>query len=594
MTVLSQVQMLMKQKHVDYYIIPTSDYHQSEYVADYFKLRGFLSNFDGSAGTLVIEPDRAGLWTDSRYFLQAENQLSEEITLHKLDDSEDSNFVSYIRRTIKPAQVIAFDARCISTSLGSKLLSIAESVGAKLILDVSFAEELWKERPILPKNKVYSLSDEITGESTISKIEFLANYMKANLCHYHVVTRLDDIAYLLNMRGNDVNFNPVFYAYVSLEFDKDFTNYRTTLYIDKDKLSYDVVKYLRANLVQISTYEEIYVDIKKVVNKSILIDQDAFNFMLFSSIHEGNNIISATSPITIKKAIKNDTEIKNMINYHKVDAVAMLRILYFIKKNIGKVEMSELSIEKKLEEYRRSFKKCIDLSFETIAGYKEHGAIVHYKANEKTNYTLEPKSILLLDSGAQYLGATTDITRSISLGNPTDEEKHDFTAVLKAHLALANAIFPENTTGTQLDCIAKAPLWKEYLTYFHGTGHGVGAFLNVHEGPQRIGSGYNSIGFKKGMVVSNEPGVYKSGRYGIRIENLVYTDIAHTNEFGTFLKFVDLTLVPIDLDLVDVKMLTKTEKMQLNKYHKRVYLELAPIIKHPELREFLKEQTKMI
>ncbi|EHL19655.1 hypothetical protein HMPREF9628_01344 [Peptoanaerobacter stomatis] len=594
MSILKQIQESMKKNNVHYYIIPTNDYHQSEYVADFFKLREFVSGFNGSAGTLVIEQERAGLWTDSRYFLQAETQLPKEITLHKLGSDESSDFPAYIAENIKAGQAIGFDAKCISTSLGKHLLSIAEKKNAKILLDVYFADELWKERQALPKNTAYFLNDDITGENISSKIKYITDMMKEHKYNYTALTKLDDIAYLLNMRGTDVTYNPVFYSYVCIELSEDFNNYTVKLYIDDEKLKEDTKKYLSENNIQILPYEKIYDDIKLIKNKNMLLDESALNFMLYTNIDDTNSIVDILSPITSKKAIKNDTELKNAIYYHKIDAVAVIKLIHYVKTNIKKIDMSEISVSDKLEEFRRQCDKCVDLSFNTISGYKDHGAIVHYSATEETNYKLEPKSILLLDSGAQYLGATTDITRSISLGTPTDTEKFDFTTVLKGHLALSNAVFPENTTGSQLDTIAKEPIWRENLNFFHGTGHGVGAFLNVHEGPMRISGAYNNVGFKRGMVVSNEPGLYRAGHHGIRIENLVYTEFDKETEFGKFLKFIDLTLVPIDLDLVDVDLLNSQEKLWLNNYHKRVFDEISPFIEDKELKEFLKQQTREI
>ncbi|MGP1410701.1 MAG: aminopeptidase P family N-terminal domain-containing protein [Peptoanaerobacter stomatis] len=594
MSILKQIQESMKKNNVHYYIIPTNDYHQSEYVADFFKLREFVSGFNGSAGTLVIEQERAGLWTDSRYFLQAETQLPKEITLHKLGSDESSDFPAYIAENIKAGQAIGFDAKCISTSLGKHLLGIAEKKNSKILLDVYFADELWKERQTLPKNTAYFLNDDITGENISSKIKYITDVMKEHKCNYTALTKLDDIAYLLNMRGTDVTYNPVFYSYVSIEFREDFNNYTVKLYIDDEKLQEDTKKYLSENNIQILPYENIYDDIKFIKNRNILLDESALNFMLYTNIDDTNSIVDILSPITSKKAVKNDTELKNSIYYHKIDAVAVIKLIHYVKTNIKKIDMSEISVSDKLEEFRRQCDKCVDLSFDTISGYKDHGAIVHYSATGETNYKLEPKSILLLDSGAQYLGATTDITRSISLGTPTDTEKFDFTTVLKGHLALSNAVFPENTTGSQLDTIAKEPIWRENLNFFHGTGHGVGAFLNVHEGPMRISGAYNNVGFKRGMVVSNEPGLYRAGHHGIRIENLVYTEFDKETEFGKFLKFIDLTLVPIDLDLVDVDLLNSQEKLWLNNYHKRVFDEISPLIEDKELKEFLKQQTRQI
>lgn len=590
MSYINQIQEQMKNDNVNYYIIPTEDDHLSEYVADYFGLRSFVSGFTGSAGTLVIEQDKAGLWTDSRYFLQAEEQLPDEIKLQKMVQGQ-SSYIDYIEKNIKSGSKIAFNARCTSTSDGRRLSDIAKKTNSTLEMEYYVADALWTNRPQLPANKPFVLSEDITGESVRAKIDYIGTVLYDKKCDYFLVTKLDDIAYLLNMRGNDVTCNPVFYAFMLIQ--NYAHNTISTLYIDQLKLDENLNNYLAQYNITVKNYKDIYDDLADIENSTILIDEQATNYMLFNKMLKSGTIIGGTSPITLKKVIKNDIELAYMKKFHKIDAVAMVKILHYIKTNIGIEPMSEISVADKLEEFRREDKNFVDLSFETIAGYKDHGAIVHYEANEQSNYVLENSSMLLLDSGAQYLGATTDVTRTISLGNPTEEERCDFTTVLKAHLSLGNAVFKEGTIGMQLDIFAKSKMWEQHLDFGHGTGHGVGAFLNVHEAPIRISPAYNKVAFRPGMVVSNEPGVYKAGKHGVRIENLIYVAQDETNEFGNFLKFENLTLVPIDLDLVDVTMLTDVEKNQLNSYHKRVFEEIAPLL-DDETRAFLENATRAI
>lgn len=592
MAYLKHIQEDMKKQGIDYYVIPSSDYNMGEYVADYFALREFVSGFTGSAGTLVIEPERAGLWTDSRYFLQAENQLPANIELHKLTNSENSTFISYIAQNIKPHSKIAFDAKCVSTVIGRKLLDIAEKNNSALVVDCLIADKYWQNRPAFPANKPFILNEEITGESVSSKFSFVKDVLADKKCDYMIVTKLDDIAYMLNMRGNDVTYNPVFYAFMLIK--SETAGARATLYINPEKTDEAVRAYLADNNVEVKPYDAVYRDVLGMRNSTVLIDDSSTNFMLFTNLSKTNKIVSATSPVTIKKSIKNETELKLMKHFHKIDAVAMVKIMHYIKTNIGKENMSEISVADKLEEFRRESPDFVDLSFETIAGYKDHGAIVHYSATPETDYTLENSSMLLLDSGAQYMGATTDITRTIAIGEPTQEEKSDFTAVLKAHLSLGQAIFPEGTCGMQLDMFAKSRMWQNHLDFGHGTGHGVGAFLNVHEGPQNISPVYKKVFFKAGMVVSNEPGVYRAGKHGVRTENLVYVTKDEQNEFGDFLKFENLTLVPIDLDLVDRSMMNDEEIACLNAYHKKVYDEISPLLDDKELKTFLQNATRSI
>lgn len=585
---LKSIREQMKKHSIDYYIIPTDDFHLSEYVADYFKSRKFISGFTGSSGTLIISKDFAGLWTDSRYFLQAQEQLNNSgITLKKYLSTEETSYPYYLSKNLPPKSTVGFDARCMASDKALQIKKITDKIGGKIV-DIDIVDEIWTSRPKLPKEKVYTLDESITGESTKSKIKYIRNILKEKRCTCHIITSLDEIAYLLNMRGSDIPYNPVFLSFLLIS-DKS-----VALYIDSFKLDASTQKYLGENNINIKDYDEIYKDIQNLKNESILIDKSATNYCIYSKIPESCKIFNANNPTILKKSIKNSAELKNMIYYHKVDGVSMIRWIYWLKKNVGKEHITEISCDEKMQEFRNQGEGYKGLSFNTIAGYMEHGAIVHYSADSKSDKALTNKGILLFDSGGQYLGATTDITRTIALGEVTEQMKKDFTIVLKGHLALSNAKFPYLTTGTNLDTFARKPLWENGLDYGHGTGHGVGCFLCVHEGPQRIAKSCSPVVIEEGMVISNEPGVYRKDEYGIRIENLIYCKEDYTNEMGRFMKFVDLTLVPIDLDLVDKNLMTKEEITMLNNYHKRVYDEISPMIKDDEVLKFLQNSTRKI
>lgn len=585
---LEELRQLMKLNNADFYIIATDDFHQSEYVADYFKARAFISGFTGSAGTLVVTRDFAGLWTDSRYFLQAEQQLSGSgIELMKDMGSYESSYKAFIEKIVKSGQIVAFDARTLSAANALEIQKKAKAKGAQ-IKNMDLVAKIWVNRPGLPEDPVYVLDESITGESTASKLSYIRKQMEEKSADIHVISALDEIAYILNMRGTDITYNPVFLSY--LVIGKDFAE----LYIDRGKLSPSVKEYLKAQNIELRNYFDIDVDLKAVhENAHVLFDSSKLNYNLYLKINPLAVKIDSKNPAELKKACKNDVELKKTKYYHKIDGVAMIKFIKWLFDNYKTIEITELDVEQKLEEIRSHGEGYKDLSFATIAGFAGHGAIVHYKADEKSSALLKEGNVLLLDSGAQYLGATTDITRTMALGEVPYEIKRDFTLVLKAHLGLARAKFPDYVTGTNLDSLAKIHLWKEGADYGHGTGHGVGAFLSVHEGPERIVSSYNNVRLRAGMIISNEPGIYVAGKYGIRTENLVYVKDYKTTEFGKFFEFENLTLVPIDLNLTDESMLTSEEKAQLNAYHRRVYDEISPLLDE-EHRAFLKNLTRQI
>lgn len=585
---LMQLQMKMKENNIDYYVITTSDFHSSEYVADYFASRAFVSGFTGSAGTLVVGKNFAGLWTDSRYFIQGKTELEGSGIELKKQIDKDSTCTEFLKQNLKSGETLGFDARTMSADEGIEIEKFANSIGAK-VFDIDLVSSIWEDRPNMPSGEIYPLTDDITGETIDSKINYLRDEIKKSGANFHIISALDEIAYLLNLRGSDVTYNTVFLSYFTIS-END-----AILYVNESKLNFEARDILKKNSISIKPYDAIYSDLKNLNSThSVLIDTKFLNYSLYANINPESKKIVKDNPLKIKKSIKNDTELNKMKHYHKLDGVAMVKFIKWLKESISRETITEICASDKLEEFRRQNEGFVDLSFSTIAGFADHGAIVHYHATNQSQHTLKEGNILLLDSGAQYMGATTDITRTLAIGEITNEQiKSDFTLVLKAHLGLARAKFPSYVTGTNLDSLAKIHLWEEACDYGHGTGHGIGAFLSVHEGPQRIASTYNSVSLRPGMIISNEPGLYREGSHGIRIENLVFVKWWKNTEFGEFYEFENLTLTPIDLNLINKNLLDEREIKQLNEYHKRVYNELSPLLDE-EHSEFLKQITREI
>ena len=457
-----------------------------------------------------------------------------------------------------------------------------------IIIDSSndFIEELWSDRPSIPSGKVFSHDVRFAGKTAEEKLNLIRERMKEEGANYYIISSLDDIAWLLNLRGNDVKCNPVFLSYLLLEKES------CTLYIDKEKLDNKVITYLNENGVEIKEYEDIINDLKKL-RGSIVFDPSKTNVWLASSIPSGVNIKEEKAITTLLKAKKNKVELKNIENAHVKDGVAMVKFLKWLDENVGKEEITEISASDKLEAFRAEGDEFVEISFDTIAGYGEHGAIIHYKATEDTNVKLQPKGLFLVDSGAQYLDGTTDITRTIALGDLTQEEKDDYTLVLKGHLNLGNALFLEGTQGCRLDILARRALWNRGLDFKHGTGHGVGYFLSVHEGPQQIRKDLSSVELEEGMVISNEPGIYRGGSHGVRIENLIAVEYRAENEFGKFMGFKEFTLCPYELRAINKELLNSEEIQWINDYHKKVFNTLSPYLNEDETA-WLKNATKSI
>lgn len=581
----------MAQYGMDAYVIPTSDSHQSEYVSDYFKFRGYISGFTGSAGTVVIFKDEAGLWTDGRYYIQAGRQLEGSgIDLFRAADDGVPSYEEYIAKKI-PEGVIGFDGKVVGLEAGNSIAKKAPNAAIKF--DVDLSKEIWEDRPALPANPVCRLGLELVGESSLDKIARMREAMKELGADVHLLSSLADIAWLFNIRGGDVLNTPVVLSYAALTQDA------VHLYLNPAVLSDEVRAELEAEGVQIGDYEEIYEYVKTIEpGRKVHMDPAFSNYAMRNMLAEGVEVIEARNPELLAKSIKNPVEIENMKKGHIMDGVAFTKFMYWLKKNVGKVPMTEITASDYLADRRRELPGFRDLSFGTIAGYKANAAMMHYSAKPETAAVLEPEGMLLVDSGGQYDYGTTDITRTMILGPITDEMKMHYTAVLRGMMNLEVTNFLYGSRGTTVDIIARAPMWDMNLDYKCGTGHGVGYLLSVHEGPQRViwrqadDAPLNQV-LEEGMVVTDEPGIYLEGEYGIRIENELLVVKGVENEYGQFMHFEPLTMAPIDLDGVDPKYMTWREIQALNDYHKKVYEALAPYLTEEEA-EWLKEYTREI
>lgn len=588
MSNLNNLRKVMKKENVDYYIIPSGDSHQSEYVPEYYKGRAYVSGFTGSAGTLLVGIEESYLWTDGRYFIQAEKELNGSgIKLMKMNIPGYPSLLEWIKNNVKEGKTLAFDGSTISANEYKNYKELAEKKGFNIKMKKDLLNLIWNNRPELSKEKIFIHDTKYCGKSTSEKLEEVRAEMTTLEGENYVVTSLDDIAWLFNIRGNDIAYNPVALAYALIS-DK-----KAVLYIGDEKVTNDDKRKLEEQGVTLKTYNDIYEDIKNVTG-SIIIDGAKVNGKLYSLISEDVKIIENLNITTSLKAVKNEVEIKNMEVSQVRDGVAMFKFIKWLKENVGKINMTEISASDKLEEIRAKGENFKGLSFNTIAGYKDHAAMMHYSATEESQYELNSEGMLLIDSGAQYLDGTTDITRTFILGPITEEEKRDFTLVLKSHIALATTIFLKGTNGCNLDAIARRPLWKYGMDYKCGTGHGVGFFLNVHEGPQGIRPFGNTIALEPGMILTNEPGVYKENKHGIRTENtLLVTKAFKNDEMGEFYKFDTISYCPIDLEGVDVSLLDEEEREWLNNYHRTVYKKLSPYLNEEE-KKFLEKETRSI
>ena len=574
------------QENIQAFIIPSTDPHLSEYVAPHWQSREWISGFTGSAGTVVITAEEAGLWTDSRYFLQAARQIEgTEITLYKEMLPETPSIPAFLNSRLQEGDTVGIDGKMFSAKEVEHLQEALRKSGIHVKSVADPLQLLWKDRPAMPLSPAFIHDTQYAGRSFTEKLAAVRKEMDANGAESLLLSALDEIAWLLNIRGNDVHCNPVVVSYLLIE--KNAVPY----FIQPQKVTAELTSYFNVNGISVHTYEEIEDYLNHFPARSILADSAKTNYAIYSAINPQCRIIDGTSPVTLLKAIRNKQEIAGIHTAMQRDGVALVKFLKWLEDAVPTGRETEISIDKKLHAFRAAQPLYMGESFDTIAGYKEHGAIVHYEATPETDVTLKAEGFLLLDSGAQYLDGTTDITRTIALGNLTEEEKTDYTLILKGHIALATAVFPEGTRGAQLDVLARLPIWKQHMNYLHGTGHGVGHFLNVHEGPQSIRMNENPIPLQPGMVTSNEPGVYKAGSHGIRTENLLLTVPAGEGMFGNYLKFETITLCPICRKGIIKELLTAEEIEWLNEYHRVVYEKLSPDLDNDE-KEWLKEACK--
>ena len=581
---------LMKEKDIFAYIIPSADYHQSEYVGEFFKGREFISGFTGSAGTVVITQEKAILWTDGRYFLQAEEELSTScVELYKMGQENVPTTFEYIENEVPSGSKVGFDGRTISAAMGA----ILELNLAKKNITISYEDdllnEIWEDRPALSDAKAFLLDIKYSGEDFTSKIARVREWMRENNTTTHILTSLDDIAWLFNIRGGDIKYNPVVLSYAVITLDK------AILFVDENKLNDEIKTSFGEEVVEIKNYFEIY-EFVKTINKEeiVLIDSNKISYSILKNIPAGVKVVNGMNPSTKFKAQKNSVEIENTKKAHIRDGVAVTKFMYWLKNNIGKIEITELSAADKITELRREQGKFIEESFGTIAGYASNGAIIHYSVTKESNTTLKDRGLFLLDSGGQYFDGTTDITRTFALGELTKEEKYHFTTVARAMIRLSDVKFLHGVNGYYLDILARGILWNEGLNYNHGTGHGVGHVLNVHEGPNgfRLDNKESAI-LEEGMITTNEPGFYKAGSHGIRLENEMLCVKGEKNEFGQFMEFEPITIAPIDLDAINVELMKEDEKAYLNEYHKMVFDTVSPFLTTEETN-WLKEYTRAI
>ena len=578
---IEEARKIMKKYKADAYIVTSSDYHQSEYIDDYFKGREYLSGFTGSAGILVIFKDEACLWTDGRYHIQAEKQLKgSEVKLFKQGNLGVPTYKEYISSKLAENSKIGIDAKILLSSDVNEILSNKKYK----IVDFDLLEEVWDKRKKLPDGKIFVLEDKYTGKTYKEKVKEIRAVLKEKGADYNIISSLDDIAWMYNFRGCDVVHNPVALSFTIISEKKSI------LYINEKKLDKKTQKYFKDNKVEIKEYFEFFEDIKKLKG-NILVDFNKISYAIYEAIGK-NTLINSMNPSTYLKAHKNKTEIVNTKEIHIQDGVAIVKFMYWLKNNYKKENITEFSAEQKINSLRKEIEGYLDLSFHTISAFGKNAAMMHYSAPEKKSTKIED-GVYLLDSGGTYLKGTTDITRTFFLGKVGKQEKIDNTLVLKGMLALSRAKFLFGATGTNLDILARQFLWNAGIDYKCGTGHGVGHILNVHEGPHGIRFQYNPQRLEVGMIVTNEPGAYIEGSHGIRIENELLVKEACETEHGKFLEFETITYAPIDLDGIIKTLLTKEEKQQLNEYHSEVYKKLSPYLNKKE-KEFLKEYTKSI
>lgn len=584
---LNALRFLMSEKDIHAYFITSSDPHMSEYVPDRWTSRQWISGFDGSAGTVVVTGNKAGLWTDSRYFLQAEKQLlGSGIELFKMGTENTPTPYQWLVKELDVDANIGFDGNCFSVAETRNLKNGLGDLGIHIVEEYDLINDIWDNRPALPNGYIFEHELNYSGKTRYAKLTKLRRKMTELDCNYHFVGSMDDVAWIFNLRGNDVDYNPLALSYAIIEKEK------ATVYLNEDKVSDSLIKALKEDEIQVANYESVFADLEEIPGSAnVLLDINRTNLRAFNSISA--NIIERENPSQLFKSMKNEVEIEGMKNAMKKDGVALTQFYYWLEENLGKTKITEFTVMEKLKEFRSQQAGFKGESFGTICGYNDHGAQPHYHTTEESNVEIEKDGILLIDSGAQYLDGTTDITRTIPLGDLSEEQKTDYTLVLKGMMQLAMAVFPIGTRGCNIDALARMDLWKNLRNYGHGTGHGVGCFMNVHEGPQSIRQELKDQAIMKGMITSNEPALYRPGKYGIRHENLILCKEAGSSEFGEYLEFETITICHFETKGINIDLLTNEERYWLNNYHQKVYDLLSDDLDEKH-KAWLRDKTKAI
>ena len=589
---LSALRKCMEEKNIDVYVVPTADFHQSEYVGEHFKARKFITGFSGSAGTAVITKTEARLWTDGRYFIQAAAQLKgTTVELMKMGEPGVPELNAYIEEVLKEGETLGFDGRVVSVGEGEGYAAIARKKNAKVNYQVDLIDEIWKDRPVLSEEPAFDLDVKYAGETVAGKLARIREKMKEAGTNVHVVSTIDDICWTLNIRGNDIDFFPLVLSYGIITMDS------FELYIDERKLDDELKARFAKDGVNLHPYNDIYEDVKKFGSDAVvMIDPAKLNYALFNNIPENVKTVEEQNPAILMKAIKNPVESENIRKAQIKDSVAHIRFMKWLKENVGKMKITEMSASDKLDELRAEMGNFIRPSFEPISSFAEHAAIVHYTSSPETDVELTEGQLFLTDTGAGFYEGSTDITRTYALGEVPQIMKDHFTLVAISNLQLGNGKFLEGATGLILDILARKPFWDRDMNFNHGTGHGVGYLLNIHEGPAGFRWKYRKgdcAVLQEGMILTDEPGIYEEGDFGIRIENNLLTVNGEKNKYGQFMHFETLNFVPIDLDGIDPEELTRSEKEWLNDYHKACYEKVGPYLTDEE-REWLKEYTRAI
>ncbi|MBQ7919760.1 MAG: aminopeptidase P family protein [Lachnospiraceae bacterium] len=589
---LQALRSAMQVQGIDFYLMPTADFHNSEYVNDYFKVREFFSGFTGSNGTLVVWQEGAGLWTDGRYFIQAERELAGSgIELFRMMQEGVPTISEFLAQSMMEGQTLGFDGRCVSAKGGAEYEEALADKNIKFVYRVDLAEGIWAERPAFPCGKTFGIKDEVAGAAINEKLSQVREQLKKDKAESIFLAKLDDIMWLYNIRGCDVECNPVALSYTYVTMTESY------LFIQKEALTPEVEKHLTDSGVIVEEYEKVWSFLEGLqAGQKVSLDKRNASFQV-CKVLEKQNLVEAASPTELLKAKKNSTELKYMEEIYLKDSVAVTKFIYWVKNAIGKQTITELDAAEYMDNLRREIPEFIDLSFPTIAAYGANAAMMHYEATEESHAVLEPKGMLLVDSGGQYMGGTTDVTRTIVLGEISDEIKKHYTLTAAGMLELTHARWIYGCTGRNLDILARKPLWDIGIDYQCGTGHGIGYILNVHEGPQnvrwRFAPGTKEVAIEEGMIISNEPGVYIADSHGIRIENIVVARNDSKNEYGQFMHFDTLTYAPIDLEAIDVSLLSQKQREYLNEYHKAVYEKVSPFLNDEE-KQWLLNATKEI